>query len=46
MYRSSDVRVCLVDDSGVCSMYVGWVTSMCMCVGVRGGGLGGTCFLP
>ena len=46
MCRSSDVRVCLVDDSSVCSMYVGWVRSMCRCVGVRGGGLGGTCFLP
>ena len=30
----------------VVCMYVGWVRSMCRCVGVRGGGLGGTCFLP
>ena len=50
MYESSDVRVCLLDDSsGVC-MYVGWVRSICVggcgCgwVGVRGGGLEGYVF--
>ena len=49
MYESSDMRVCLVDDSsGVCMYRLGEecvCVYVCVCVCVRGGGLDGFCVI-